>query len=337
MARSGFLGIGFALLALALAEPGRAAALICDTVWHDAARNRDLPVRVRLPDAATFSGRVPVVLFSHGLGGSVDAGAIWARDWANAGIATVHLQHPGSDASVWSKVPQPERMAALKAAANAQQLLARVADVRFAVDTLVAGGDVGGCDLSRLDATRIGMAGHSFGAGTVQAVAGQRFAIGSERRSIGDPRIKAFIAFSPSATSALRGATTPAQQQTELVQAFGQITVPFLSVTGTRDLSPIDPALTAASRQQVFEGLPRGNDYLLVINDADHIVLGGGNGEGARLRTTTSADDKGIERVVGQVTTVFWLAMLGGSDLATQTLKAMPPAALRTGDSWQTR
>src|SRR4051812_19485771 len=37
--------------------------------WHDAARNRTLPVRLRLPRG---TGPAPAVLISHGLGGSRD-------------------------------------------------------------------------------------------------------------------------------------------------------------------------------------------------------------------------------------------------------------------------
>lgn len=60
------------------------------------------------------------------------------------------------------------------------------------------------------------------------------------------------------------------------MQALGQTTVPFPSVTGTRDTSPLDPTLAAASQQLQFAGLPRGNAYLLVMNGVYHIVLCGG-------------------------------------------------------------
>ena len=42
-------------------------AEVRDLSAHDAARNRDIPVRIYLPSANTPA---PVVLFSHGLGGS---------------------------------------------------------------------------------------------------------------------------------------------------------------------------------------------------------------------------------------------------------------------------
>ena len=308
-------------------------AVVCSAVWHDNARNRDMPVRIRMP---ATGAHVPVVLFSHGLGGSVAAGTRWAADWTSAGFAVIHLQHPGSDTSVWEALPQPQRIAALKAAVNAQQMVARLQDVNFAVDTVIAHGKFGDCDLARLDSRRIGLAGHSMGAGTVLAAAGQRYQVGTELRSFPDRRIRAFIAFSPSAPPVARAAT-PGDDLTAAAMAFDHITAPLLSVTGTRDTSPIDPSLTPLSRQLVFRALPKGNAYLLVLDDADHIVLGGGNGEGAALRQTTSADDAGIERVVGQVTTLFWLATLSDSALALKTLKDLPAKALRPGDKWSVR
>ena len=96
--------------------PAEPAPIVCDAVWHDSARNRDMPLRIRMPAAGA---RMPVVLFSHGLGGSVAAGTRWAADWNTAGFAVIHLQHPGSDTSVWEALPQPQRIAALKAAVNA--------------------------------------------------------------------------------------------------------------------------------------------------------------------------------------------------------------------------
>jgi hypothetical protein len=48
----------------------------------------------------------------------------------------------------------------------------------------------------RMDLSRIGMSGHSFGAITTQAVSGQCYASGGQRFT--DPRIDAAILFSPS-------------------------------------------------------------------------------------------------------------------------------------------
>jgi predicted dienelactone hydrolase len=55
-----------------------------DLSVHDAARNRDIPVRIYLP----VNGKPePVVLFSHGLGGSRAGGEYLGEQWAARGYA----------------------------------------------------------------------------------------------------------------------------------------------------------------------------------------------------------------------------------------------------------
>jgi predicted dienelactone hydrolase len=49
---------------------------------HDAKRNRDIPVRVYLPESVKPA---PVVLFSHGLGGSRNGNEFLGQHWAARG------------------------------------------------------------------------------------------------------------------------------------------------------------------------------------------------------------------------------------------------------------
>ena len=91
----------FALpLGTAMSLTGLAAApTAVDETWIDERRNREVPVKVRWPaeTASTLAGGLPVILFSHGLGGTREGGEVWGRAWAAAGFVVVHLQHPGSD------------------------------------------------------------------------------------------------------------------------------------------------------------------------------------------------------------------------------------------------
>ena len=104
-----------------------------DRTWRDEARQRDIPVRIRLPQS---SAPVPAILFSHGLGGSLGGGTEWAEQWASRGFAVIHVQHPGSDESIWKDKLAGERMAGLRSGADLQQFLARIADIKFVVAEL---------------------------------------------------------------------------------------------------------------------------------------------------------------------------------------------------------
>ena len=87
---------------------------IWDGSISDAARHREIPVRVYLPQDTRAA---PVVLYSHGLGGSRETSAFLGQHWAKRGYLAVFMQHPGSDTSVWSDKAPAERMDALKKAA----------------------------------------------------------------------------------------------------------------------------------------------------------------------------------------------------------------------------
>src|SRR5688572_15177973 len=73
------------------------ATMLAD--WKDSKRDRVVPVKVYFPE--TRSKPLPVIIFSHGLGGTREAYEYLGRAWAGNGFVSVHLQHAGSDDSVW--------------------------------------------------------------------------------------------------------------------------------------------------------------------------------------------------------------------------------------------
>jgi len=225
-----------------------------DLTITDAARKRDIPLRIYLP---TDNKPAPVVMFSHGLGGSREMSPFIGRHWAGRGYVAVFLQHPGSDTSVWKGKPLGERMPAMHAAASGENFMLRVKDVPAVLDDLTRRNkDQGDPLFGRLDMEHIGMSGHSFGAITTQAVSGQIAARG--RISLTEPRIKAAIIMSPS---------TP--KQGDPAQAFSSVKIPWLLMTGTKDLSLIGGA-DMKSRLGVYPALPAGEKYELVLHNAEH-------------------------------------------------------------------
>lgn len=291
-----------AMLSAAWAPAARAAeAVVCEAHWTDAARQRSLPVRIHLPAAEQ---PVPVVVYSPGLGGDLGGGLRWAQAWARAGLAVLQLQHPGSDAEAL-------RSGSARDAMSAQQFVARIEDLHFAVDQLQAQPTVGDCALSRIDPRHIGVAGHSFGALTAQAIAGQHFGVAGAE-AIADRRVQAALALSPA---------PPRQGSAEA--AFATVHLPFLAITGTRDAMP---GGQPTDRQQVFRHLPPGDKWQLVLQDVQHADLAG-------RATSRNAH---AEAAVIAVSTAFWRATLLADEAARRQLQARP-AGLADGDRWEGR
>ncbi len=306
----------FAYDPLKLPEAALAAPL--DFTVHDTKRERDLPIRLYLPAA---SKAAPVVLFSHGLGGSCQNNPYLGKHWWARGYAVVFVQHPGSDESVW-KGQGPARIPmAMKQAASVQNFILRSADIPAVLDQLTRwNADEAHALHGKVDLTRVGMSGHSFGAVTTQAVSGQTMPIG---KSLNDPRIKAAVMMSPS---------VPAAGNAE--RAFGSVTMPWLLMTGTKDVARIG-AMTIGgdldSRLGVYPALPPGDKYELVLKDAEH----GAFGERA-LPGEGRQQNPNHHRVILALSTAFWDAFLKSDEEAKSWLNGEGArSVLDKDDRWQ--
>lgn len=300
-----------------LAIPAQFTPEIVDLTVCDAERQRNIPIRVYLP---AEKSPAPVVLFSHGLGGSREGSVYLGRHWAARGYAAVFLQHPGSDTAVWQSKPPDQRLSAMQQAASLANFMLRVKDVPVVLDQLDRWNKTGGQVLAgRLDLMRIGMSGHSFGAVTTQAVSGQ--STGWGKMSFTDPRIKAAIAFSPS--SPRQGAPP---------QAFGKVKIPWLLMTGTKDVAIIGDA-DLKSRLAVFPALPPGGKYELALYGAEHSAF-----TDRALPGDVEPRNPNHHRAVLALSTAFWDAWLREDAAARAWLDGDGPrAVLEKDDRWQTK
>jgi len=287
-----------------------------DTVVKDAKRSREIPIRIYLPAA---NSAAPVVIFSHGLGGTRENSPYLGRHWSARGYVAVFLQHPGSDDSVWKDKPLSRRMAAMREAAGLENFLLRVKDVPAALDQLDRWNkEDGHALLERLDLSRVGMSGHSFGAVTTQAVSGQNFPI--VRTSYTDPRIKAAIAFSPNSP----------RQGNSAEDAFSKVAIPWMLMTGTKDTALIGNQ-DVTSRLAVFPALPPGCKYELVLENAEHSAFTDRPLPGDREKRNPNH-----HRVILALSTAFWDAYLRDDPAAKSWLDGDgPQSLLEKGDKWQ--
>ena len=289
-----------------------------DFTVDDPLRRRSIPIRVYLPSSKSTA---PIVLFSHGLGGSREGSAYLAKHWSARGYASVFMQHTGSDASVWKEKPIGQRMMAIKKAAGIDSFLLRVRDVPAVIDQLDVWNRTSRHPLAgRLDLSRIGMSGHSFGAVTTQAVSGQLYGFQGFKKSLCDQRIKAAIMFSPS--SPRRGLTPQ--------EAFNDVKIPWLLMTGTNDVAFIGDA-DVPSRLAVFPALPPGGKYELVLYRAEHSAF-----TDRRLPGDSEDRNPNHHRAILAISTAFWDAWLREDADARAWLDGDGPrSVLEEEDRWQ--
>ena len=311
-----------------LATPGEVAETpprVIDFDILDRDRGRTIPIRVHLPaatpDPAGARHSCPVVLFSHGLGGSREGSQYLAKHWSQRGYVGVWLQHPGSDTAVWQNESPGRRLAAMRDAASVANLHLRVRDVPAVLDQLEEWNQEAGHPLAgRLDLDCVGMSGHSFGAQTTQAVSGQLFPLVGRQGT--DPRIKAAVVMSPGIP---RGSRDPAA-------AFAAVKIPWLLMTGTRDTSPIG-GQTVESRLAVFPALPFGGHYELVLHEAEHSVF-----TDRPLPGDRAPRNPAHHRAILAISTAFWDATLRNDTAAQAWLNGTGPRSiLATDDRWQTK
>lgn len=283
---------------------------------RDEKRDRVVPVRVYL---SKIKSAQPVVLFSHGLGGSRENNAYLGKHWAAAGYICVFMQHAGSDREVWRSVKLSNRLEALKMAASGKSALDRVYDVSFVIDKLEEWNREKGHPLQgKMDLDHIGMCGHSFGAVTTLAVSGRKSLF---NKSYPEKRIDAFFAMSPQPGKGL----SPAR-------ALGHITAPMLCMTGTKDDSPINKRVTPETRREVYQALPAGNKYELVFDGGHHFTFGDSKGFRTRGR------DPDHHPAIQKISLRFWDAYLRNQKSDRKWLQSKQPVTdckLKPTDVWQ--
>ncbi|MBX3603835.1 MAG: hypothetical protein KF788_01110 [Piscinibacter sp.] len=244
--------------AAAASEDEGAPYSVLDLDWRDAARDRAVPVRLYLPEGADAAHPVPLVLFSHGIGGSRRGYSYLGRHWASRGYASLHVQHVGSDRSLWGGNPLT-LVGRLHAAAQEREAIERVHDLHFALDALLAGPLA-----ERVDGSRVVVAGHSYGANTALLAAGAQVERDGRRLDFRDPRIKAAVLIS----------APPFYGETDPAAILAGITVPTLHVTATEDVIRIPGYYSEAKdRVALYEAIAFPRKALAVFAGGSHSIF----------------------------------------------------------------
>lgn len=271
-----------------------------------------MPVKIYVPKLVDHP--LPVVIFSHGLGGSREAAGYLGEFWAEHGYIGVFIQHPGSDESFWKPsiaAGGPMTRAALLPKFKQQlkdpnNAIDRTQDVHFVIDRLTSLNQNPGELSGKLDLNSIAIAGHSFGSWTALAASGQTFITPTGRKvESSDPRIKAAIYLSPAISN----------KSADLDVSYGGIKIPGMHFTGTKDDSPVNDT-KAEDRRIAYDHIKKSDQYLVILTGADHMMFGAG-----RRRLAPGHNDEQQHALVANVSTKFLDAYLKHDQTALNWLR----------------
>jgi predicted dienelactone hydrolase len=266
--------------------------------WQDAARDREVPVKIYYPKNPT--GKLPVIIFSHGLGGSRAGYSYLGESWASHGYISIHLTHRGTDTQALLEAGVAHMAEQMKKIiSDPMQAVDRCKDVGFAIDQLEGLNANDKLPLKgHIDVDKVGMAGHSYGGNTTMLTSGE---VSRSGRSWADPRIKCAIAMSP-----------PVAVPERLYdRTWAQINIPLFVMTGTKDDSPVGET-KAAQRRIPYDHLALAPAYLLILNGGDHMVFSG---------RRQQESDEAFEQLITQGSLAFWDAYLRDNAAAKAWLK----------------
>jgi predicted dienelactone hydrolase len=283
-----------------------------DGVFVDASRSRQVPYKIYYPKP--LDGLHAVIIVSHPIGGSRDSNKALGKGLASSGFVVVHIQHEGSDADLLKGI-RDRRMVGVRLAQslrdprNAQN---RFLDVPFVVQQLTELNANDKMLKGYLNLDALGMAGHSYGAVSTMVAAGER--VGAVGASFRVSSLRAGLVLSPSPPAA--GQTTE--------RAYGDVTIPLLHVTGTADVSLLEGRdLAPADRTKPYRSLAIPNQYLLILNGAEHKDF-----------SNEASNQKYMESIVTGAA-AFFRAHLNNDKDAEAWLQNEYRKSLRTGDVFE--
>ena len=283
------------------AAPAYEVKAVEEMLLHDEKRKKDLPLTVRYPKG---EGPFPVIVFSHGAGGSGKDYLSLVEHWVRSGYVCLQPTHGDSRDLRGERDEEGGFLEWIRREIEDPAALEnRAKDVSFAIDSIAAVEDRVPDLRGKIDRARIGVGGHSFGALTSQAIAGARFA----GKTFADERPKAILLLSGQG----RGRAGLADGSWEGCKR------PMMVMSGSRDrgMEGEEPRW----RMEPFEFAPPGDKHSVWIEGATHMSFTGRlaqeekpRGLRGRIleRQAKGTDQKAVFEEVKKATLVFWNAYL---------------------------
>ena len=268
--------------------------VIPTAMLHDAQRDKDVDLSIEYP---TRGGPFPIIIFSHGYGGSNLGYEALASFWTGYGYVVIRPAHADArkiaplvreeviqrrrdrneqrrdeardrerqrERMQEQKTPRPNVAEAIWDREREQQWRDRARDITLVVDSLDQIEQRFPELKGKMDHTRIGVGGHSYGAFTTMLLSGGQ-TFGNPALKLGDARIKAALEMSPQGVAANRGLTT---------ESWRNVRIPVLYMTGSRDFGA-DQTEGPDWRRGAFDNSPAGDKFFALIEGARHLSFTG--------------------------------------------------------------
>ena len=291
----GILRISLTLLIISLFVSTASAG---EAVWHDSARHRSIPLKIYFP---RLSEKAPIILFSHGIGGSIESSNYLAKVWSGHGFVCVLVQHPGSDENIWKG--KVRILNEFKGAYEQNwSSRTRAEDLLFVLNGLEQLVQSRQQFALRMDMEKIGVGGTDLGALAALLLAGQVPPDGGD--SLYDSRIKAVLAMSPPVRPT----------NISFREMYQSVTAPTLFITGTKD-DGIVGSTKAIHRRIPFDFMNHCQRYLITLDGGDHRMYGD-----RVLSFLGGRNDEKFQAGIVRSSTCFWLAVLQED---TRAIRAM--------------
>ncbi|MCF6406844.1 alpha/beta fold hydrolase [Chitinophaga filiformis] len=262
-------------------------------------RGVDLQVRVSAP---VTGNKLPVIVFAHGYGSSLDGYAPLVNFWASHGF--VVIQPTFLDSRTLGLSPEDPRTPVI--------WRFRVEDMKRILDHLDVFEDALPGLKGRVDHSRIAAVGHSFGAQTTGMLLGARIigADGKPGQDMSDPRIKAGVLLCAAGRGGADLTPFAAAHFPFMNPSYAEMTTPTLVVWGDKD----DSFLTVRGPEWFMDPytLSTGPKSLLTLFGGEHL-LGGISGY---LVTETTDENPARVAAVQRLTWAYLRSQLYPEDRA---------------------
>lgn len=308
---------------------------------HHSARGKDLPLKAYAP---ANGGPYPLIIFSHGAGGSRDVAPSLCEYWSSYGYVVLAPSHADSvQLRAEGRAGKQMDNVLRSFGTDPQVRIGRVDDIKLILDNLDDLPALAPSLAGKLDTSRIGLGGHSAGAMTASLIGGATVdmawngAGGPEAADFSDKRIDALLLLSGQGTTGPGGGFHK--------DSWQDMNLPTMVQTGSFDNSP-RTRQTSASRRHPYEYAPPGDKYLVFIEGALHMSFTGrasGDEPGLAARwleqylgtpnldTALEYDQRAIFDYVKMSTLAFWDAYLRNNAQAKAWLASDKLATLSQG------